>query len=68
MVYSFFDPKFLKRSLGHFMILDHISNAKAAHYAYLYLGYFVRSSQKMSYKARYKPYELLIDSQWTLHN
>lgn len=68
MVYSFYTPDMESRSLGHFMILDHIQQAKLAGYAYVYLGYFVKDSPKMAYKARYLPHELLGETGWTLHS
>ena len=51
MVYSFFDPDEAARSLGTFMILDHIERAKRMGLPYVYLGYWVRGSRKMDYKA-----------------
>ena len=51
MVYSFFDPEDADRSLGTFMILDHIARAKAMGLPYVYLGYWVPGSRKMDYKA-----------------
>ena len=42
MVYSFFDPEEADRSLGTFMILDHIERAKRMGLPYVYLGYWVR--------------------------
>src|SRR5829696_1349309 len=44
MVYSFFDPDEAARSLGTFMILDHIERAKRMGLPYVYLGYWVRDS------------------------
>ena len=41
MVYSFFDPTTAPRSLGTFMILDHIARARQMGLAYVYLGYWV---------------------------
>ncbi len=38
MVYSFYDPAIEHRSLGTFMILDHIARAQAAGLPYVYLG------------------------------
>jgi arginyl-tRNA--protein-N-Asp/Glu arginylyltransferase len=64
MVYSFFDPGFEKRSLGSFMILDHVVQAGAAGIPYVYLGYWVQGSNKMAYKARYDPIELLRADGW----
>ena len=42
MVYSFFDPEEADRSLGTFMILDHIERARRMGLPYVYLGYWVR--------------------------
>ncbi len=64
MVYSFFDVSATKRSLGNFMILDHIKICQKAGYPYLYLGYWVKQSQKMSYKAKFKPYQILEKHGW----
>jgi leucyl-tRNA---protein transferase len=64
MVYSFFDPQVADRSLGTFMILDHIAQAKAMGLSYLYLGYWVAGSRKMDYKARFRPQERLVPQGW----
>ena len=65
MVYSFFDPEDGDRSLGTFMILDHIARAKAMGLAYVYLGYWVPGSRKMDYKGRFLPQERLMPSGWS---
>ncbi|HVT26371.1 MAG TPA: arginyltransferase [Rhizomicrobium sp.] len=65
MVYSFFHPGEDARSLGTHMILDHIREAKARGLPYVYLGYWVRGSEKMDYKARFKPLEALGQEGWT---
>jgi leucyl-tRNA---protein transferase len=59
MVYSFFDPDLQERSLGTFMILDHIERTRKLGLPYLYLGYWVEGSKKMAYKARFMPQERL---------
>ena len=64
MVYSFFDPEAAERSLGTFMILDHISQARSMGLPYLYLGYWVEGSRKMDYKARFLPQERLLPQGW----
>ncbi len=64
MVYSFFDPEAAERSLGTFMILDHIAQAKALGLSYLYLGYWVEGSRKMDYKGRFLPQERLLPQGW----
>lgn len=67
MVYSFFDPEEEKRSLGTWMILDHIERTKQAGLPYVYLGYWVEGSQKMEYKTRFRPQEHLSGNGWTLY-
>ena len=47
MVYSFYAPGQERRSLGTYMILDHIKIAQEAALPYVYLGYWVPGSQKM---------------------
>jgi len=68
MVYSFFEPDEAARSLGTFMILDHIARAKQMGLAYVYLGYWVRGSKKMDYKGRFLPQERLLPDGWTRVN
>jgi arginyl-tRNA--protein-N-Asp/Glu arginylyltransferase len=65
MVYSFFDPDEASRSLGTFMILDHITRASRMGLDYLYLGYWVSGSRKMDYKGRFLPQERLMSTGWT---
>jgi leucyl-tRNA---protein transferase len=64
MVYSFFDPEEARRSLGTFMILDHIDRARRMGLDYVYLGYWVRNSRKMDYKGRFLPQERLMPEGW----
>jgi arginine-tRNA-protein transferase len=64
MVYSYFDPDLEERSLGTFMILDHINRARAAGLPHVYLGYWVSSSRKMAYKIRFTPQEHLGPKGW----
>jgi arginine-tRNA-protein transferase len=65
MVYSFYDPDVAARSLGTFMILDHITRARTMGLAYVYLGYWVQGSPKMDYKGRFLPQERLLPEKWT---
>jgi leucyl-tRNA---protein transferase len=58
MVYSFYDPELAHRSLGTFLILDHIAQVRSASLNYVYLGYWVKDSPKMSYKAQFRPLEV----------
>jgi leucyl-tRNA---protein transferase len=58
-VYCYFDPDLPKRSLGVLNVLRLIEACRAAGAAWLYLGYYVRESPRMSYKAGYRPCEVL---------
>lgn len=64
MVYSFFDTEPAHRSLGTFMILDHIRLAKKLGLPYVYMGYWVKGSPKMDYKTRFRPQEQLTMTGW----
>jgi arginine-tRNA-protein transferase len=66
LVYSFYDPGQSRRSLGSFVILDHVVQACLMGLPYVYLGYWVRGSEKMDYKVRFSPIELLKPEGWTL--
>ncbi|MBK9082375.1 MAG: arginyltransferase [Rhizobiales bacterium] len=65
MVYSFYDPDAEDRSLGTFMILDHIERARMLGLEHVYLGYWVEGSRKMAYKARFRPQERLGPDGWS---
>jgi leucyl-tRNA---protein transferase len=64
MVYSFFDSERTGRSLGTWMILDHAERARKLGLPYVYLGYWVKGSQKMEYKIRFQPQEHLTMTGW----
>jgi len=63
-VYSFFAPGLEKRSLGTYAVLWLIERARYLGLPYVYLGYWVRESRKMAYKARFKPSEILVSGTW----
>ena len=66
LVYSFYEPTLVRRSPGSFIILDHVVQAVAAGLSYVYLGYWVAGSDKMAYKARFRPLEVLKPGGWRL--
>ncbi|MBJ2130360.1 arginyltransferase [Alteromonas sp. IB21] len=65
-LYTFFDPDYASASLGTWMILMQIMQAKQLGYRYLYLGYYVEGCNKMSYKQKFLPFEQFSDNQWHL--
>src|SRR5262249_2670850 len=62
--HSFFDSDEASRSLGTFMILDHIARAREMRLPYVYLGYWVEGSRKMDYKGRFLPQQRLTPDGW----
>ena len=64
MVYSFFHPGEDARSLGTHMILDHVRATQMRGLKHVYLGYWVQGSEKMDYKARFRPMEALGREGW----
>lgn len=63
-VYTFYAPEASPRSLGTFAILWEIAEARRRGLQWLYLGYWVEASPKMSYKARFLPHERLASNGW----
>lgn len=64
MVYTFFDPRESRRSLGRMMILDQIRQVRELGLPHVYLGYWIKGSDKMDYKKEYTPLEVLDGEVW----
>jgi len=62
-VYTFYRPDAVG-SLGTYAILWQIDYAKKIGLPWLYLGYWIKESRKMSYKTRFRPYQLYRGGQW----
>jgi arginine-tRNA-protein transferase len=63
-VYSFFAPGEARRSLGAQLILALIDEAQRSNLSYVYLGYWISASRKMSYKGRFRPLQALGPQGW----
>jgi arginine-tRNA-protein transferase len=63
-VYSFFDPSDDRRSLGTFIVLAAVDLLRKRQSPFLYLGYWIGKSRKMSYKSRFRPLQALGPSGW----
>lgn len=63
-VYTFFDPGLRQRGLGTFAVLWQIEECRRQALECLYLGYWIRESPKMAYKAAFWPLEQFREGSW----
>jgi len=62
-VYTFYDPT-MAGSLGTYSIMWQIEQCRNLQLPWLYLGYWIGTSRKMSYKAAFQPAQWLVDGVW----
>ncbi|MDG1750500.1 MAG: arginyltransferase [Thalassotalea sp.] len=67
-VYTFYHPDYRKSGIGTFSIIQQILLAKKLGKEFLYLGYQIDDCQKMNYKNRYYPHQLLKENSWITVN
>lgn len=63
-VYTFFDPAMANRSIGTYAILYLVKLAQVKEIPFVYLGYWIEHSEKMSYKTKFKPLQGYIERKW----
>lgn len=64
-IYTYFDPSRDDSGIGTFAILRQIELTRQLGLDYLYLGYWINSCRKMTYKTRFRPLELYNQGQWS---
>jgi len=67
-VYTFYHPNYRKSGLGVYSILQQINIAVELQRRFLYLGYQIEGCNKMNYKNRYHPHQILVENQWQTVN
>lgn len=63
-VYTFFDPDESQRSLGTYAVLWQLEEARRQGLRWVYLGYWIPTCRKMSYKDRFRPFEGYKGGRW----
>lgn len=65
-VYTFYDPDVAHACYGTYNVLWQIEQARLLQMPYVYLGYWIKQSPKMSYKTNFQPLEALQQGEWRL--
>jgi arginine-tRNA-protein transferase len=63
-VYFYWDPQLSHLSPGTYSILKQVELCRRLGLQHLYLGLYIGRCAPMSYKARFKPHQRLIDGEW----
>lgn len=63
-VYTFYDPDVAHSSYGTYNVLWQIELCRKLELPYLYLGYWIKRSRKMAYKANFAPLQGLLHGAW----
>lgn len=67
-VYTFYETNDLHSSYGTFNVMWLSMWTHELGLPYLYLGYWIKNSQKMAYKQNFKPQQAFVDGEWQMLN
>jgi leucyl-tRNA---protein transferase len=63
-MYTFYEPTLSKRGLGTYAVLWQIQETSRLGLPWLYLGYWIKECDKMSYKDYFRPLQTFYGGQW----
>ncbi len=63
-VYTFFEPDLAHSSFGVYNVLWQIDLCRQLELDFVYLGYWIKDSAKMTYKTQYQPAQVLQNGTW----
>lgn len=66
-IYFYYEPELRRLSLGTWNVLTVLAEAARRERPHVYLGYYVPGCRSLSYKANYRPNQILREGRWIDH-